>query len=429
MDKIGNKIYKWVEDLFPICRSLTGNGVRETLKYFQNLLPELQIHEVPSGTKVFDWTVPDEWNIYDAYIADEQGNRIVDFKEHNLHVMGYSEPVDEIMTFKELDQYLYSLPELPNAIPYVTSYYERRWGFCITENQRDKLRINPEAKYHIKIDSTLEPGNLTYGELIIPGSTDKEIFYSTYICHPSMANNELSGPTVTTAIAQYIASIKKRKYTYRIIFIPETIGSITYLSMHAKDMINKTIAGFNVNCLGDEHTYSHLPSKQENSLADRVARHVLSHHADDYIQWSFLERGSDERQYCSPGIDLPVTSIMRSKYGTYPEYHTSLDDLSFVTANGLQGSYEAHIKCIEVLEENEKFKSKVYCEPQLGKRGLYPTISRTNTYQTIEDMMNIIIYSDGNNDLLSIAELSGVYVGKLIPIAKKLLEEDLLETT
>ena len=427
-DDKGKIIYQWAKDIYPICRSITGNGVRETLSYFKSILPEMEIKEVPSGTQAFDWKVPDEWNIKDAYVADEQNNRIIDFQKHNLHIMGYSEPIDQEMTFTELDKHLYSLPEQPGAIPYITSYYKRRWGFCLTEKQRKQLRKNPDAVYQVKIDSTLRPGHLTYGELIIPGQSEKEILLSTYVCHPSMGNNELSGPCVTAALAQWIRDeLPNRRYTYRILFLVETIGTIVYLNMHAEEMKKNIIAGFVLTCIGDNNTYSYVASRLGNTLADHVGKHVLHHHAEAFLTYSFLERGSDERQYCSFGIDLPVCSLMRSKYGTYPEYHTSLDDLSYISSEGLQGGYEAMCKCLEVLEANHTYRCTVLCEPQLGKRGLYPTLSAKESGLQVRDMMNLIAYADGQHDLIEIANIIGVYAGELIPIAHKLQENDLFE--
>jgi aminopeptidase-like protein len=427
MNKIGMEMYGWAKDLFPICRSLTGDGVIKTLNYIQKLLPSLTIHKISSGTKAFDWVVPDEWNINDAYISDLNGNRVVDFNENNLHVVGYSIPIDKVISFEELDNHLYSIPDQPKAIPYITSYYNKNWGFCLSEEQRVQLRKFQNKKYQVKIDSTLKPGYLTYGEIIIPGKIKDEIFISTYICHPSMANNELSGICVTTALCQWIENnLKNRKYTYRIVFIPETIGSLAYLSKNLDSMKKNIKAGFVLTCIGDNLAYSYLESRNGNTLADRVAEHVLKHKVSKYNSYSFLERGSDERQYCSPGIDLPVCSIMRSKYGTYPEYHTSLDDLSFISSEGLQGGFEVIKQCIEILENNEIYKVSVLGEPQLGKRGLYPNVSTKSSEKFVRNMMNFIAYADGFCDLIDIADKIDIYCGDLIPMAEKLQKENLL---
>ena len=378
MPSLGGEMHELCRELFPICRSITGDGFRQSLAILQKHVPDMRAIEVPTGTKCFDWEVPKEWNIKDAYIITPTGDKICDFKKSNLHVVGYSLPINKVITLDELQEHLYSLPEQPDAIPYITSYYKERWGFCITQKERDQLT---PGEYQVFIDSELKNGALIYGELIIPGDSEKEIFISSYLCHPSMANNELSGPIVSTFLAKWITKLENRKYTYRIIIIPETIGSITYLSRNYQSLKRNVVAGFNVTCIGDDRAYSYLPSRQANTLSDKAALHVLKYMQPEFVSYSFLDRGSDERQYCSPGIDLPVCSIMRTKYGRYPEYHTSLDDLSLVTPTGLFGGYEVLVKAIECLEMDELLSSTVLCEPQLGKRGLYPTISTRACYE------------------------------------------------
>jgi len=421
---IGDIMYQWAQDLFPICRSLTGPGVRYTLNYIKDLLPGLRIDSFSSGEKVFDWVIPEEWIIRDAYISNENGERVVDFQINNLHVVGYSEPVDQWFTLDELHEYLHSLPEQPDAIPYVTSYYERRWGFCLSDNQRKKLNA---GRYHVVIDSDLAPGKMNYAELILPGTSSQEVLLSTYICHPSMANNELSGPVVTTSLAKWLMDLPERKYTYRIIFVPETIGAIAYISKNLHTLKKNTIAGFQITCVGDDRCYSYLPSRSGDSLSDHAALHVLKNLDPDFKSYSFLNRGSDERQYCAPGVDLPIASIMRSKYHEYPEYHTSLDNLDFITSQGLLGGYTALRKAIEVIEKNCIPKVTVLCEPQLGLRGLYPNLSSKINSDDKDIMMNFIAYCDGSKTILEIAEVIEVPVWELFIVYDLLNEQGLVE--
>ncbi len=424
MDDLGVSMHKFCEELFPICRSITGDGVRKTLSMVRQHLPGLKIHEVPTGTECFDWVVPREWNIRDAYIIDPAGRKIVDFQKSNLHVLGYSIPVDKQVSLKELQEHLYSLPDQPSAIPYSTSYYKERWGFCISHQQRSSLS---EGTYHVRIDSDLAPGSLTYGELILPGLEKKEIFLSTYTCHPSLANDNLSGPVVTTFLAKWLMGLKDRRYTYRIIFIPETIGAIIYLSRNMAAMKENIIAGFNLTCMGDDRAYAYLPSIQGDTLADKVARHVLKHAQPDHLTYTFLDRGSDERQYCSPGIDLPVCSIMRTAYGRFPEYHTSLDDLDLVTSSGLWGGYESHRRCLECLERNEVLKAAVLCEPQLSRRNMAQTVSsKTGLDRGRRDSINLMMYCDGRRSLLEVADLINVPLWELFPVIDNLKKTGLL---
>ena len=422
----GTEMYSWAEDLFPICRSLTGSGVRDTLDYLKNLIPSLEIHEIKSGTNVLDWEIPLEWNIKDAFISDEHGKKIVDFQKNNLHIVGYSKPVDETINLKDLQSHLHSLPSQPNAIPYITSYYSRNWGFCLPHNLRESLK---DGEYHVKIDSELKNGVMNYADLVIKGQSSNEVLLSTYICHPSMANNELSGPIVSTALAKWISNLKDPYYTYRFVFIPETIGSIAYLSKHLEHLKNNVIAGFNVTCVGDDRCFSFMPSRRGNSLADRVGKHVVSSIDSSFKEYSWLDRGSDERQYCSPGVNLPIATIMRSKYDEYPEYHTSLDNLSLISPAGLKGGLDALIKAIEAIEFNCYPKVEVLGEPQLGKRGLYPETSTKESTDAVRSMMDLLTYSDGKIDLIDIAEKINCPIWELYEIVENLVNQDLLQVS
>ena len=389
-------MYTLAEELYLIPRSLTGEGVRTTLQKLKERFP-LTIHEVPTGTSVFDWTVPPEWRIREARLIDPSGAIIADYAKNPLHIVGYSVPVEGTFSRGELEGHLYSSEEQPSAIPYITSYYKERWGFCLPHAVRSKLS---EGMYTVRIDSELVQGSLTYGELIIPGREESEILLSTYVCHPNLANDNLSGMVLATQLAEWLLSAPRR-YTYRIVFIPETIGSLVYLSRHLEEMQKKTVAGFVLTCVGDSRGFSFVPTPSGTTLADRVARHVLSQRAPNYREYSFLQRGSDERQYCAPGVDLPVVSVMRSKYYEYPEYHTSLDDLSLISPDGLKGSFDVLSECIEVLESNAIYKAAVFGEPQLGPRGLYPD---AHFRRESPDIVDVFALADGTRDLVAIAD-------------------------
>ncbi len=420
----GHDLHDLARVLFPIHRSLTGNGVRQTLHEIRNLLPPLQIVEVPTGTRAFDWQVPDEWNIRDAYILDPNGDKIADFQQNNLHVVAYSEPVDKIVSLSELEQHLYSLPDQPGTIPFVMSYYERRWGFCVAHSTRVALA---DGNYRVFIDSSLGPGHLTYGELVLPGRESKEVLLSTYLCHPSMANDNLSGISVTAFLAKWLMGIQDRRYTYRILFIPETIGSILYLSRHLDHMKARTAAGFVITCVGDNGEFSFVPSRLGDTLADRVALHTLVSRGAKFKQYTYLDRGSDERQYCSPGVDLPVVSIMRSKYREYPEYHTSDDNLSLISGEALGESFEVLARCINTLECNYRYRCTCLCEPQLGRRGLFPTLSMKGSVGGFLDTMNVLAYCDGQHDLIDIARRTLLPVETCAGITKRLVDNGLVD--
>ena len=403
-----NKYYKLAKfNLFPICRSLTGRGIKKTLKIIKNEFSDLKIYSIPSGTKVFDWNVPSEWNVTDAYVLDKDNKKIINFKLNSLHLIGYSIPVNKILNKIQLFKNLYSLPKQPEAIPYITSYYKKYWGFCITHNKKIEFdkKYKKNDKFKVIIKSNLNSnGNLNYGELIIPGKSKQEILISTYICHPSMANNELSGPIVAMSLIKHFKKFKKLNKTIRFIFIPETIGSITYLSKNLNNLKSNVIGGYNLSCIGDERQHSCMLSKYENSPSDKALLEAYKKLKIKFKLYSFLKRGSDERQYNSPGIDLPITSIFRSKYGEYPEYHTSLDDFNLVTIKGVKGGFKVAKKAIEILLNNIIPKNKILCEPQMGKRGLYPNLSTKSGSKKSKIYMNFLQYADGKNDLKFIAK-------------------------
>lgn len=424
----GQRMYDFASKIFPYTRSITGEGVRRTLSDISEYIApsgyKLKVSSVPSGTQVFDWTVPKEWIIREAYIEDEAGNHIIDIKNHNLHVLGYSTAIDEWVSLEELKTHVYVEEGQPDVIPYVTSYYKERYGFCMSKNQLDSLK---PGNYHMYIDSELFDGMLNYAEVVIPGETTKEVMFSTYFCHPSMANNECSGLALAAELINSVATLKKRKYTYRFIFVPETIGTITYLSQNGNVLYlkNHVIAGFVLSCVGDNNDYSIIESRYANTLADRVLKQVIKY-KDHYSVYNFHERGSDERQYNAPGVDLPVVCFCRSKFGEFPEYHTSADDMNYVSVEGFQGAFDTIWEVIEILEKNAYYRITVLCEPQLGKRGLYSDISRKGTYDGIMVQRDVIAYSDGTNNLLDLSEIIGVPVSEIVDIVDRLVDINLL---
>ena len=403
-DNVGKEMYNLIANLYPICRSITGNGVRETLRRIQEFIP-INIHEVPSEKKVFDWTVPKEWNIRDAYVKNAKGERILDFKNSNLHVVGYSMPVKTKISLKELREYLFTIPEHPDWIPYRTSYYKETWGFCMTHKQFLELR---DEEYEICIDSTLENGYLTYGEYFLEGESTEEVLISCHICHPSLCNDNLSGVALSTFLAKHLAS-HSRRYSFRFLFVPGTIGPIAWLASN-KDSVRNIKHGLVVTGVGDPGPFTYKKSRQGNVEIDRVFGHVLKHSQQEYKTIDFFPYGYDERQYCSPAFNLPVGCFMRTPHGEYPEYHTSEDNLDFVQPQYLEESYTHCLNALTLLERNKVFLNQnPHCEPQLGRRGLYRAIGgQAEGAKREMAMLWALNLSDGHHSLLDIAERASI---------------------
>lgn len=422
-DSHGDGMYQLVRDLYPICRSITGNGVRQTLRIIQDRIP-LEVHEVRSGTNVFDWKVPREWNIRDAYVKNSRGEKIIDFKKNNLHVLNYSVPVKKNISLDELKRHLFTIPEHPDWIPYRTSYYKENWGFCL---RHDRFMSLAEDEYEVFIDSSLEDGYLTYGEFFIQGETADEILISCHVCHPSLCNDNLSGIAVSVFLARHLMNLPQ-KYSYRFLFIPGTIGSITWLSLNELH-VSRIKHGLVVACLGDAGGFTYKKSRRGDADIDSAVTHVLKHCGTHYEILDFTPYGYDERQYCSPGFDLPIGCLMRTPYGKYPEYHTSADNLEFIRPESLNGSLSLSIDVLNVLENNRKYIStNQKCEPQLGKRGLYEAIGGQKYAKVKElSMLWILNMSDGNNSLLDIAERSELHFDVLKETADILSDHNLIE--
>lgn len=415
-------MYALAERLFPICRSITGNGVRQSLQILREIIP-LEVHEVPSGTRVFDWVVPREWNAREAWVRDPQGRKVIDFQDNNLHLLNYSVPVHRRMSLSALKGHLYTLPGQPELIPYRTSYYQESWGFCLPHRQFETL---PEGEYEVFIDSSLEQGHLTYGEFYLPGKTKEEVLFSTHICHPSLANDNLSGICLLTFLAQELQK-KPRRYSHRFLFIPGTIGSITWLARN-EDKVEHIRHGLVASLLGDSGGFTYKKSRRGNTEIDRAAEHVLKHSGHPYEIIDFAPYGYDERQYCSPGFNLAVGNLTRSRFGTFPEYHTSADNLSFIQPQYLQDSLEVYKEVVEVLEDNDLFENlNPKCEPQLGRRGLYDAIGGGSESKARQmAMLWVLNLSDGSHSLLDIAERAGLPFRLVLQACRALQEAGLL---
>jgi aminopeptidase-like protein len=421
--RVGEEMHRFIAELFPICRSITGDGVRETLRKVEGHIP-LEIYEVPTGTQVFDWTIPKEWNIKDAYIKNARGDRVVDFRKSNLHVISYSLPVRAKMSLEELKNHIYTLPDHPDWIPYRTSYYQEQWGFCLSQNQ---LLGMTDEEYEICIDSTLEPGHLTYGESVIEGETTDEILLSCHVCHPSLCNDNLSGVALIAFLAKHLRPLSLR-YTYRFLFIPGTIGSIAWLCLN-EGKTERIKHGLVTACVGDAGISTYKKSRRGNAEIDQAVAHVLKTSGKEFQIIDFFPYGYDERQYCSPGFDLPVGCLMRTPHGKYPEYHTSADNLGFVAPEALEDSFINYLRVINVLEHNQTYINRLpKCEPQLGKRGLYAAVGGSADAATRQlAMLWVLNGSDGNHTLLDIAERSGMKFEDLQEVSVILAGNGLLE--
>lgn len=421
LGKIGDDLHRFAARLYPICRSITGSGIRQTLGMIGERIP-LQTVDTPTGTPVFDWAIPKEWNIRDGYIKSSTGKRLVDFKESNLHVLNYSTPVRATIPLSELRPHLYTIPEHPGWIPYRTSYYHENWGFCLSHNQMLALE---EDNYEVCIDSTLEAGSLTYGECYLSGRSTDEVLISCHACHPSLANDNLAGLTVATALAESLAKLDLR-YSYRFLFIPGTIGAITWLARN-RETAARIRHGLVLTCIGDSAGFHYKRSRRGTAEIDRAAAHVLKHQNESYELLDFSPYGYDERQYCSPGFDLPVGCLMRSVWGTFPEYHTSADNLDFIKPQSMAASLRLCVAIVNVLENNLRYRNRnPFCEPQLGRRNLYRSAGGDNIGAEINARLWVLNLSDGEHSLLDIAERSGLPFVAVSDAAELLCRNDLL---
>jgi len=421
-EDMGQEMHAFIEQMYPLCRSITGAGFRQTLSLISRHIP-LEIHEVPTGTSVFDWTVPKEWNIRDAYVKNSTGERVIDFRKSNLHVVSYSMPIRATLSLAELKDHLFTLPDQPDWIPYRTSYYQETWGFCLRHSDLLKMK---DDRYEVCIDSSLEPGHLTYGEYYLSGEEEDEILISCHACHPSLCNDNLSSVVMVTFLARYL-NTRPRRYSYRFLFIPGTIGSITWLCLN-EERVNKIKHGLVAACVGDPGKSTYKKSRRGDADIDRAVAHILKHSGQDYEIIDFSPYGYDERQYGSPGFNLPVGCLMRTPHGRYPEYHTSADDLAFVRPEYLADSFGKYLAVLNILENNRTYLNlNPKCEPQLGKRGLYRLMGGNG--ETGFDQMSllwVLNLSDGCHSLLDIAERAGYEFTMIRNAAEALLNNGLL---
>ncbi len=421
LTEIGQDLHRFAAELYPICRSITGAGIRRTMAMIQERIP-LRTVEVPTGTPAFDWTIPKEWNIQDGYIKGPDGKRFADFQQCNLHVVNYSVPVHATMPLSELRPHLFTLPERPDWIPYRTSYYQENWGFCLSHNQMLSLE---DGDYEVCIDSTLEDGHLTYGEFLLRGRSANEVLISCHACHPSLANDNLSGLAVATYMARFLTG-RDLRYSYRFLFIPGTIGAITWLALN-RETAGRIRHGLVLTCVGDMGGFHYKKSRRGNAEIDRAAEHVLRHYSQSPEILEFSPYGYDERQYCSPGFNLPIGCLMRSVWGTFPEYHTSADNLDFIRPSQLAGSLRVCAAVIDVLENNRQYcNQNPYCEPQLGKRNLYRSTGGEAIGVEINARLWVLNLSDGEHSLLDIAERSGLPFSTVSDAAELLCQAGLL---
>lgn len=442
---IGQKIYDDIKLLYPMNRSLTGNDIKATLEYIRTKIP-ITIYEIKSGTKVFDWTVPKEWNLKNAYIENFDGERIIDVKNHYLHLLNYSVPINDYFTFDELKIHLHTMPEHPEWIPYKTSYYNENWGFCLSHNdylkmeeynikqqnnkQQDNNKQQNNNKFKVVIDTTLEDGNLYYGDLLIKGKTDKEILISSYCCHPQQCNDSLSGTILAMYLALHLLKTDNY-YTYRFVFIPETIGSIVYLHKYMNELKEYVIGGYVITCVGDEGNFTYLQTRLENQFIDNITLCVLEnekiYNNMQYKVREYITSGSDERQYNYPCVDLHIGSLMKTKYREFDEYHTSADNLSFITNKGLHSSYYMYLKCIELIEKNKIYLNNTICEPFMSKYNLYDTIGGSKTVNLCHEMLSVMRFVDNKSDLIHIWKKTKMSLEKLYKIINILTENKLID--